>query len=151
MGEVVIYAGTRWKLVETGVNTLTRVWNMSREVIFFAILPPGPWLLDVNNLNGVLGEDRGMDSIRKEVVNVSGSDLWVWMQTHFRSRPAPDTYKAGKCASYGSRPSINLKLLLLGWRQQEPLQGGYYGQTMAYMGWPQKKCAASTCSVRPSN
>lgn len=48
---------------------------MSREVIFFAILPPGPWLPDVNNLNGVLGEDRGMDSIRKEVVNVSGSDL----------------------------------------------------------------------------
>lgn len=34
---------------------------MSREVIFFAILPPGPWLLDVNNLNGVLGEDRGLD------------------------------------------------------------------------------------------
>lgn len=45
-----MYAGTRWKLVETGVNALTRVRNMSREVIFFAILALGSWLLDVNNL-----------------------------------------------------------------------------------------------------
>lgn len=64
-----MYAGTRWKLVETGVNALTRVRNMSREVIFFSQSSlSGLGFLMSTTLNGVLGEDRGLDSIRKEVV-----------------------------------------------------------------------------------